>query len=164
MGKKIVVDSEEAVVKKVERISKNSENSKNNKLIDNSFFEWLIYMIGYALVLLIVDKLFKSLYINTSYFGIYALFASIIIYIFNKTVKPIIKFITIPLTIISWGLLYPLSNVIVLYLTSFVLGKNFIISGFIPAFIIAIFISFLNILMEGLLIKPIIKKRKYNNE
>ena len=157
MKKKIIIDaSEDAKIKKVER---NIHKDNYKRIINNKYIEWLIYMIGYAIVLLIVSKLFNSLYINTSHFGIYALLAAIIIYILNQTVKPILKFITLPLTIISWGLLYPLSNVIILYLTSFILGKNFIISGFIPAFIIAIFISFLNILMEGLVVKPIINKR-----
>ena len=157
MKKKIIIDSnEEAEVKKVER---NIHKDNCQRIINNKYVEWLIYMIGYAIVLLIVSKLFNSLYINSSYFGIHALFAAIIIYILNQTIKPVLKFITLPLTIISWGLLYPLTNVIILYLTSFILGKNFVIKGFIPAFIIAIFISFLNILMEGLVVKPIINKR-----
>lgn len=157
MKKKIIIDaSEDAKIKKVER---NIHKDNYKRIINNKYIEWLIYMIGYAIVLLIVSKLFNSLYINASHFGIYALLAAIIIYILNQTVKPILKFITLPLTIISWGLLYPLSNVIILYLTSLILGKNFIIKGFIPAFIIAIFISFLNILMEGLVVKPIINKR-----
>lgn len=157
MKKKIIIDStEDAEVKKVER---NIHKDNYKRIINNSYIEWLIYMIGYAIVLIIVSKLFNSFYINTSHFGIYALLAAIIIYILNETIKPVLKFITLPLTIISWGLLYPLSNVIILYITSFILGKNFVISGFIPAFIIAIFISFLNILMEGLIVKPIINKR-----
>ena len=157
MKKKIIIDSTEDVeVKKVER---NIHKDNYKRIINNSYIEWLIYMIGYAIVLIIVSKLFNSFYINTSHFGIYALLAAIIIYILNETIKPVLKFITLPLTIISWGLLYPLSNVIILYITSFILGKNFVISGFIPAFIIAIFISFLNILMEGLIVKPIINKR-----
>lgn len=157
MKKKIIIDSEEnAEIKKVER---NIHKDNYKRIINNKYIEWLIYMIGYAIVLLIVSKLFDSFYINDSHFGIYALLAAIIIYILNETIKPVLKFITLPLTIISWGLLYPLSNVIILYLTSLILGKNFIIKGFIPAFIIAIFISFLNILMEGLVVKPIINKR-----
>ena len=116
-------------------------------------------MIGYAIVLLIVAELFESLYINTEHFGIYALLGAIIIYVLNETIKPLLKYITLPLTLLSWGLLYPLSNVIILYITSFILGKNFTIKGFIPAFIVAIFISFLNILMEGLIVKPLINKR-----
>ena len=157
MKKKIVIDAtEDAEVKKVER---NVHKDNYKRLINNGYIEWLIYMIGYAIVLLIVAELFESLYINTEHFGIYALLGAIIIYVLNETIKPLLKYITLPLTLLSWGLLYPLSNVIILYITSFILGKNFTIKGFIPAFIVAIFISFLNILMEGLIVKPLINKR-----
>lgn len=157
MKKKIVIDAtEDAEVKKVER---NVHKDNYKRLINNGYIEWLIYMIGYAIVLLIVAELFESLYINTEHFGIYALLGAIIIYVLNETIKPLLKYITLPLTLLSWGLLYPLSNVIILYITSFILGKNFTIKGFIPAFIVAIFISFLNILMEGLIVKPIINTR-----
>lgn len=161
MKKRIIVESDDnAEVKEVKR---NINKDSYHKLINNPIIEWLIYMIGYALVLIIVSALFKSFWINTSHFGIYALLASIIIYILNQTIKPIINYMTLPLTIISWGLMYPISNIIVLYLTSFLLGKeNFYIGGFFAAFIIAIIISFLNILMEGFVIKPIIKKGKNN--
>lgn len=157
MKKKIVIDAtDDAEVKKVER---NVHKDNYKRLINNGYIEWLIYMIGYAIVLLIVSKLFRSLYINTEHFGVYALLGAIIIYVLNETIKPLLKYITLPLTILSWGLLYPLSNVIILYITSLILGKNFTITGFIPAFIVAIFISFLNVLMEGLVVKPIINKR-----
>lgn len=137
------------------------EKRKYNKLINNKFIEWLIYMIGYAIVLVTVSVLFTSFEINNQYFGFYALLASIIIYILNQTIKPILTFLTLPLTVISWGLLYPISNVIVLYITSFILGKdNFNISGIIAPFFIAIIISLLNILMEGLILKPITKRRR----
>ena len=139
----------------------NKDRNNNIKTIKNRFIEWIIYMIGYAIILITVSVLFKSFEINNQYFGLYALLASIIIYILNQTIKPILTFITLPLTVISWGLLYPISNVIVLYITRFILGKdNFNISGIIAPFFIAIIISLLNILMEGLVLKPITKKRR----
>lgn len=163
MKKKIIIDSpENAEVKEVEKnIHKNTYTY--HKLVNNKFVEWLIYMVGYAIVLITVSALFSSFEINMSHFGLYALLASIIIYILNQTIKPIINYITLPITILSWGLMYPISNVIVLYLTSLILGRNnFSITGFFAPFIIAIVISFLNILMEGFILKPITKgKNKY---
>ena len=157
MSKKIIIEAEDAEVKKVE---KNIHKYSYHHLVDNKVVEWLIYMIGYAIVLITVSKLFQSFTINTSHFGIYAFLAAIIIYILNQTVKPLINYITIPLTIITWGMLYPLSNVIILYITSLILGKsNFSLNGIIPAFFIAIFISFLNISMEGFVIKPITNRK-----
>ena len=130
--------------------------AKNNKRIKNPFLRWIIYMIGYAIVLIIVDKIFPSFYINMDNYGLYAFIAAIIIYILNKTIKPILKLLTLPLTILSLGILYPLSNIVILYLTGFVLGNNFSIKGFFSAFLIAILISLFNMLMEGLFIKPLI--------
>ena len=157
MKKRIIIEST-AVEKKVERnISKNNYQ----KLVNNKFIEWLIYMIGYAIVLITVSILFPSFEINNDHFGMYALLGAIIIYILNQTIKPVITYITLPLTILSWGLMYPISNVIVLYITSFILGKeNFSISGIFAPFFIAIIISFLNILMEGLVLKPITKRKQ----
>jgi len=136
------------------------EKEINKKLVNNRFIEWLIYMIGYAIVLITVSVLFTSFEINNTYFGLYALLASIIIYILNQTIKPVLTYITLPITVLSWGLLYPISNVIILYITSFILGKdNFNISGIFAPFFIAIVISLLNILMEGLVLKPMTKRR-----
>ena len=135
-------------------------NTKSTRIINNKLFEWLLYMIGYAIVLITVSTIFNdTFYINNEYYGLYALLGAIIIYILNQTIKPILFYITLPITGITFGLFYPILNVLVLYITSFILGDNFIIKGFILPFIIAILISILNIFMEGMIIKPIINKR-----
>jgi putative membrane protein len=132
-----------------------------NNIIQNQFFEWILYMLGYAIILITVSCMFKkTLYINNEYFGIYALLASIIIYILNQTIKPILVYITLPLTALTYGLFYPIINVIILEITSFILGNNFEINGIIIPIIVAIVISLLNILMEGIIIKPIMNKGK----
>lgn len=153
MKKRIIID--------MENNSKPHKNNPFNRLVKNKFFEWLLYMLGYAIVLITVSCLFnKSLYINNEYFGVYALIAAIIIYILNQTIKPILIYITLPITALTYGLFYPIVNVIILYITSFILGDNFRIHGIIISFVIAIIISLLNLLMEGMIIKPIINKGK----
>ena len=144
-------------MKKIIIIDEKNENN-NKRLINNKFFEWLLYMIGYAIVLTTISLLFDSLYIDNKYFGLFALLAAIIIYILNQTIKPILFYITLPITAITMGLFYPIINVIILYITSFILGDNFQIHGLIISFVIAVLISVLNIFMEGLIIKPIIKR------
>ena len=157
MNKRIIIDSKEET--KITTI----EQKKTNKLVNNPFIEWIIYMIGYAIVLITVSVIFTSFEINNEYFGIYALLASIIIYILNQTIKPVLTFITLPITVLSMGLFYPMINVLILYITSFILGEdNFKITGFLTPFFIAIVISLLNIIMEGLILKPITKGRKKN--
>lgn len=160
MGKKIIIDST-AVEVKSEKIDNNFNNYNSDNIGNNKILEWLVYMIGYGIVLLMVSSLFDSFYINKDYFGAYAFIAAIIIYVLNKTVKPIINFLMLPMTIVSLGLAYPIVNMIILKITSIILGKeNFYISGFFLPFVVVLIISFFNILMEGLVIKPIIERRK----
>ena len=153
MKKRIIIEEES-----------NPKNEKKNssKIIQNKLFETILYIVGYAIILIFVSCLFKkSLYINNKDFGLYALLASIIIYVLNLTIKPVLVYITLPITALTYGLFYPMVNVIILYITNFILGDNFQIHGIFTSFIIAIIISILNILMEGIVIKPIINKGKW---
>ena len=147
-------------MKKMLIIEEHNNKLQRKKLFNNSFVEWLLYMVGYAIVLITTSVLFDSLYINNAYFGLHALLAAIIIYVLNQTIKPVLFYITLPLTALSFGIFYPILNVIVLYITSFILGENFNINNIFIAFFISIFISILNVFMEGLIIKPMIIRRK----
>ena len=143
----------------IEDVGNLKERNHFKKLVDNKFFEWLLYMVGYAVVLIAVSVMFsKTFYINNQYYGLYALIAAIIIYVLNQTIKPILFYITLPITALTFGLFYPIINVLILYITSFILGSNFQINGFVLPFVIAILISILNMFMEGMIIKPIIHK------
>ena len=138
------------------------ENSNNNpKLINNIIVEQILYIVCYTLVLITVSLLFDSLYISNEYFGLYALLASLIIYVLNKTIKPIIVFVTLPITALTLGLFYPLINVLILNITSFILGDKFIIKGVVVPFFIAIVISLFNLLLEGMIIRPITRRDRY---
>lgn len=140
------------------------KEKKDTRFIKNKFIEWLLYMICYAIVLITVSIMFDSLYISNKFFGLYAFLAAVIIYILNQTIKPVLFYITLPITALTWGLFYPLINVLILYITSFILGDKFELKGIIIPFFIAILISLFNILMEGLIIKPIIRKKAGKNE
>lgn len=145
----------------IEEIHNSDNKVRFNKLVNNKLFEWLLYMFGYAIVLIAVSCMFgKTFYINNQYFGLYAFLAAIIIYILNQTIKPVLFYITLPITALSFGLFYPILNVLILYITSFILGGNFQIHGILLPFVIAVIIAILNMFMEGMIIKPIIYKRK----
>lgn len=134
-------------------------DTTENKLIRNPFSRWLLYMFGYAIVLISVSCLFhKTFVIDFSYYGVYAFIAAVIIYILNQTIKPILFYLTLPITALTFGLFYPILNVFILYITSCLLGSHFEINGVILPFVIAILISILNFFMEGMIIKPIINK------
>ena len=142
---------------------KNKNNNKNNKTgkeIEyrlNLFIEWLIYMVGYALVLLIASNIFRSLYVENFLYGF---LAAVIIYVLNKTVKPILVTISLPLIGMSLGLFYFVINVIILLIVTLILGKHFYLTGFISPFVVYIFISLTNVIMEGFIIKPLIERCK----
>ena len=90
-------------------------NDKTKKPRLNYFLDWLIRMAGYALVLITVSVLFKNtIQIDNSTFGVWAFFAAIIIYILNKTIKPVLVWLTLPITGITLGLFYPFINVLIL--------------------------------------------------
>ena len=145
----------------IEDVQNSSNKNHFQRLVGNKFFEWLLYMLGYAIVLIAVSCIFgKSFYISNQYYGLWAFLAAIIIYILNQTIKPILFYLTLPITALTFGLFYPIINVFILYLTSFILGEQFQIYGYILPFVIAIFISVLNMFMEGMIIKPIIYQGK----
>ncbi len=133
---------------------------QNDKVRVNAFLDWIIYMVGYTLVFFLVSLLFKSFYIDMSFYGIYALLAVVIMYVLNKTIKPILFTLTIPITGLTLGLFYPFINLFILKLTDWILGSHFNLANIWIALVIAVLISVMNILMEGLIIKPILRRMR----
>ncbi|MEE0700314.1 MAG: phage holin family protein [Bacilli bacterium] len=132
-------------------------NDKNMEYRLNMVLEWLIYMFGYAIVLIITSTLFRSLYVENFLYGF---LAAVIIFILNKTVKPVLVTLTLPLIGMSLGLFYFVINVVILLLVNLILGKHFYLTGFLSPFVVAIFISIMNVIMENLIIKPLIERCK----
>lgn len=133
------------------------ENHKKRRF--GKFLEWLIYMIGYALILITMSILFKNtVQIDNSFFGFWALLAAILINVLNHTIKPLIVWLTIPLTAMTLGIFYPFINVIILQIVDFILGSHFVIQGFFMSFLVAILVSLLNIIMDKLVIRPMLGK------
>ncbi len=130
----------------------------SNKVRADNFIQWLMYLFGHTIVLISVSLLFESLYISNTYFGLYGLIATIMISILNATIKPVIVLLTLPITGITLGLFYPFINVFILKIVDFLLGNNFELRGIWIAFFIALLISIMNILMDSLIIKPLLKK------
>lgn len=134
---------------------KNNSVKKKNTLILKKVLESIIHIVVYAIILLFISSLFNTLDINNNYFGIYYLFVASIIYILNKTIKPILFRLTIPITGITLGLFYPCINVLILKITDFILGNSFQTYGIISLFFTSILISLINKLIEDLLLKKL---------
>lgn len=134
------------------------ESNKQKKSLYLKWFAWLFHMVCYTLVLITATILFpKVLYIDPSYCGIWGFLATILIYILNKTIKPILFLLTLPIIGVTLGIFYPFLNVVILKIVSFVLGDHFQITGIFFTFFLAIFLSIMNVLMEQLVIDPITK-------
>ena len=120
-------------------------NNKSNFGIINVLVELLVY----AVVLFIASNIFKNFEI-TSF--LYCFIAAIILSVLNETIKPLLVFLTMPLTIITLGLAYPIVNMILLKVCDWLMGSSFNIHGFFSMFFVAIFISFLKIILDKVIL------------
>ena len=128
---------------------------EKNECRINKFLDSIIYIFGYTLVLFLVDMIFNSFDIDNYWYGIIAV---ILIYVLNKTIKPIIVSLTLPITALTLGLFYPFINFLILKIVDIILGEHIQIYGVVSGILIAVVISIMNFLVEELIIKPIIRK------
>lgn len=134
---------------------------EKDKIRINRFVDWLIYMVGYTLVFILVTSLFKSVYIDPKHSILWSILIVLIIFILNKTIKPILVTLTIPITGLTLGLFYPFINLFILKLVDWIFGPYFQFKNIYIAFFVAILLSIMNFIMEEI-IKAIIKRVKKN--
>jgi len=135
-------------------IIKEQDKVRINKLID-----WTLYFIGYTIVFILTTSLFNSIVIDNNHLIIWSIVIVFITYLLNKTIKPILITLTIPITGITLGLFYPCINVFILKLVDWLLGPHFQVNNLLVAFFAAILISVTNFIMEEI-IKSILSKVK----
>lgn len=136
-------------------------NKDTKKIRAIKIIDWLLYMIGYTLVFIFVTSFFKSIYIDIHNTIIWSIIIVLVTYILNKTIKPILVTLTIPITGITLGLFYPCINVFILKLTDWILGNHFEVKNLYIALFVAIFISITNFIMERVIKKLIIKVKSH---
>ena len=127
----------------------------------NRFIDWLLYMIGYTIVFVLVTSLFKTIYVDSNNSLLWSFIIVLIIYALNKTIKPILVTLTIPITGITLGLFYPCINVFILKLADWLLGSHFQINNIFVALFAAILLSITNFMMEHLIKRIINQVKKY---
>lgn len=115
------------------------------------FIDWILHMIGYILVFIVVTSFFKSIYIDSDHLIIWSSIIVLIIYILNKTVKPILVTLTIPITGLTLGLFYPFINLFILKLVDWILGSHFQLYNFWIALLVSILLSIINIIMDKII-------------
>ena len=128
-------------------IEYNKENDLKSYILDI-----ISVLIVNMVVISIANNIFKNIYVD----GVFYIFlVSILLMIFNVSIKPFLRVFMLPINIYTLGLTYPLINVIVLKLIDLLLGKHFVISGFIHTIFISIFISIMTIIIDNLIGKVI---------
>ena len=104
------------------------------------------------IVIIMATKIFKNIYVDGL---LYIFIVSSLLMIMNKCIKPTLNIIMLPINIYTLGLTYPFINVFILKLISLILGNHFILSGWLVAFFISIFISIMTIVIDNLIGKEI---------
>ena len=132
---------------------------EKNKLRINKAVDWLLYIFGYTVVFILVTSLFKTIYIDSDHLIIWSAIIVITLYVLNKTIKPILVTLTIPITGVTLGLFYTCINVIILKMVDWILGPHFEVKNLLIAFLVGILLSITNFIMEQI-IKKIIKRFK----
>ncbi len=104
---------------------------------------WLLSAVG----LLIVSFVMPGFHVSG--FGA-ALLAALIIGLVNATLGLFLKVVTFPLTILTLGIFWWVINALMLMFASAILRPSFFVSGFLPAFLGAIVLSLVNMVLRAL--------------
>lgn len=106
----------------------------------------IIYAVGIALVAEIVP----GIHVANNDIGT-LLIIGIVFGVMNAIVKPIVKFLTCPLVILSLGLFVLVINAVMLLITAALIPGRLRIDGFWPAFLGGIVMSIISIVLERVL-------------
>lgn len=119
-----------------------------------TFLEWVLTLLISATAIVLATKIFRGFYVES--FS-YAIITAIVIMILNRLLKPTLKILALPITVISLGILYPIVDTIILKLASLVMGTHFVVEGWVIPFFVSIFISFVTVLLDTLITKSVIR-------
>ena len=139
---------------------------KKQKQKVNKGIQWLIYMAIYVLIFILIRSLFDSIYIEESHEIITVFILLVILTILNKSLKPILVRLTIPITGLTLGLFYPFINLFILKLVDWIMGPFFNMTSFWPALLFSLLLTGANLLLEMAFddIKQTTKKKKKKNK
>ncbi|NLC47819.1 MAG: phage holin family protein [Tenericutes bacterium] len=132
---------------KIYKIESNYINENKDDLT-----KFLVGIIVYAVVLMIAASLFRGIYVKNFF---YALIAALILSGLNYTIKPLLIYWTLPLNIITFGISYPIVNIIILKVCDLIMGSAFDTGSFFSVFFVAIFISLLKMFLDFTITKRV---------
>ena len=100
-----------------------------------------------ALAVWIVSKVVPGISVSGP---VAALIAALVIGFINATVGALLKILTFPLTLLTLGLFWFVINALMLELASALLAPGFQVRGFFAAFVGAIVLSLVNLLLKAI--------------
>jgi len=109
-----------------------------------TMLHWILSLVISAVILLIISRIVSGFELDG--FGP-ALIAALVIGVINAIVRPVIAFLTFPITILTLGLFLFVLNGLMLKLAS-ALVPGFRIRGFLPAIWGALLLAIANLLLE----------------
>ena len=107
----------------------------------------IIQFVGTALSILLVSRIVPGIAVDGFYV---ALLAALILGVLNILVKPILFILTLPITIITFGLFTFVLNAFMFWLAASFLN-GFSVSGFLPALVGSIIVSAVSTVLHRIL-------------
>jgi putative membrane protein len=112
--------------------------------------KWLII----TLSLFVAAWLIPGIHVEGNAFSVYVIMA-VILGLVNSIVRPVIKLISLPITILTLGLYIFIINALMFWLASAIAVRwfniNFYVDGFWPAFLGSIVVSIVSFILSALL-------------
>lgn len=100
-----------------------------------------------SVIFIAVAGFFPNLFYVSSFWM--ALLAAVILGVLNMVVKPVLVLLSLPVTMLTLGLFYLVINGVMLELTSSLIGRDFQFNGFGAAFLVALILSIVNMIITG---------------
>jgi putative membrane protein len=107
----------------------------------------LLHWVLSALAVWIMSRVVPGIYVSGP---VAALIAALVIGFINATIGLLLKILTFPLTLLTLGLFWLVINALMLELASALLAPGFQVRGFLAAFIGAIVLSLVNLLLKAI--------------
>ena len=130
---------------------KSVKKMKNKKL--NNIMDWIFHLVLYTTSFMLITSLFDNIYVDKNNIILWSSIIVLVLYILNKTIKPILVTLTIPITGLTLGLFYPFINVLILKITDWILGNHFEINNLLVALLFAILLSISNFITNEIIKK-----------
>lgn len=111
---------------------------------------WIAGVLINAILFVALSGYFPGLHVDSFF---YAVIASLVLSVLNLIVRPVLVFLTLPITMISLGLFLFVINAITLLMTDSIMGYSFEIESFGLALVVAVIMAFVNMILQWTILK-----------